>query len=373
MSEDYRRLWGGGVQILEALRARTASVRTVGQGLHAIFFSLFGLGSDCAFDCVFSRPTTEAWIDPWVAHLRTLGVRFVFGWDVEALEVTDGQVTAARARTPDGTTARIDADWFVAAVPADRAVRLWNSALRAEDPRLAAMDGLRHTWSSGIQFFLSRSVPAAPGHVFHIDAPWKLASVSQSRFWDAPFADTWGDGQAGESLSVVISDWETPGLLYGKAARACTREEVTREVWAQMQAHLNKDGALVLDDAMVRSWHLDDGITEIEGGLHNDDPFLMNSVGSWDLRPEASTAVGNLFLAADYVRTYSNVDFATMETANEAARRAVNALLKAANAVDAPAVPTFARYELPQFARAKHVDRERWRQGLPHVLDAGDD
>ena len=371
MSEDYQRIWGGGVQILEALKPRTASVRTIGQGLEAIFFGLFGLGADGAFDRVFNGPTTEAWIDPWTTHLRSLGVRFAFGWEVENLEVRDGRVTEAHARTPDGSSARIEADWFVVAVPADQAVRLWSPELRAADPRLAAMDGLRQTWSSGIQFFLRRPVPGFPGHIFHIDAPWKLASVSQSRFWAAPFAETWGDGQAQESLSVVISDWDTPGILYGKAARECTREEVAREVWAQMQAHLNKeDGERVLDDSMVHSWYLDESIIETEHGLRNDDPFLMNSVGSWELRPEASTALANLFLAADYVRTYSNVDFATMETANEAARRAVNALLKAAGAAQVPPVAMFSGFELPEFARAKDVDRERWRQGLPHVLDA---
>jgi uncharacterized protein with NAD-binding domain and iron-sulfur cluster len=372
MSEDYRRIWGGGVQILEALKPHSASVRTIGQGLQAIFFSLFGLGSDSPFDSVFNGPTTEAWIDPWVAHLRTLGVRFAFGRSVESLELHDGRVTAALARTAEGAATRIEADWFVAAVPADRAVRLWDRALRAADPRLAAMDGLRHTWSSGIQYFLRRAVPTVPGHVFHIDAPWKLASVSQSRFWDAPFAATWGDGRAQESLSVVISDWDTPGLLYGKPARGCTREEVAREVWAQMQAHLNKGGETVLDDSMLHSWYLDEGIIEAGDGLRNDDPFLMNSIGSWELRPEASTAVANLFLAADYVRTYSNVDFATMETANEAARRAVNALLKAANAAESPTVPMFTGYEPPEFARAKAVDRERWVQGLPHILDTDD-
>ena len=38
-----------------------------------------------------------------------------------------------------------------------------------------------------------------------------------------------------------------------------------------------------------------------------------------------TTAIDNLFLASDYVRTYT--DLATMEGANEAARRAVNAIL----------------------------------------------
>ena len=370
MSPDYQKIWGGGVQILEALKPHSASVRTVGQGLEAVFLGLFGLGvGGSPFDRIFNAPTTEAWIDPGAAHLRSLGVRFAFGWHVENFEVRDGRITAARARTPDGATARIDADWFVAAVPADRAVRLWDSALRAADPRLAAMDGLQQTWSNGIQYFLRRPAPVASGHIFHIDAPWKLASIHQSKLWQAPFAGTWGDGEAQESLSVVISDWDTPGILYGKTARECTREQVAREVWAQMQAHLNKDGERVLDDGMLHSWYLDEAITEAADGLRNDEPFLMNSTGSWDLRPEASTAVGNLFLAADYVRTYSNVDFATMETANEAGRRAVTALLKAAGAAQAAPVPTFDRHELPEFARAKAADRERWLKGLPHILD----
>ena len=55
----------------------------------------------------------------------------------------------------------------------------------------------------------------------------------------------------------------------------------------------------------------------------------MNLVGSWALRPEATTAIPNLFLASDYVRTHT--DLATMEGANEAARRAVNGLLDAVN------------------------------------------
>ena len=55
---------------------------------------------------------------------------------------------------------------------------------------------------------------------------------------------------------------------------------------------------------------------------------------SWRLRPEAATAIPNLFLASDYVRTHT--DLATMEGANEAARRAVNAILDARAATPAP-------------------------------------
>ncbi|MGW1076052.1 hydroxysqualene dehydroxylase [Streptomyces sp. NPDC002537] len=369
MSPDYQRIWGGGAQILAAFKPTAASARTIGQGAEAIFYDLLGRGSDGPADRIFNAPTSEAWIDPWLTHLRSLGVRFAFGWSIEELELRNGRITAARARTSDGIPARIDADWFVAAIPSNRAAQLWNAALRAAAPSLAAMDRLQQTWSNGIQYFLRHPAPVIPGHIAHIDSPWKLVSISQSKLWHASFSRTWGDGEAQESLSVVISDWDTPGLLYGRPAHKCTRAEVAREVWAQMQAHLNKNGKHVLDEAMVHSWYLDEAITETDNGLHNDDTFLVNSTGSWDLRPEASTAITNLFLAADYVRTRSNLDFTSMETANEAARHAVTALLAAAGASEACPVPTFRGYEAPEFTAAKAVDRNRWQHGLPHILD----
>lgn len=368
MSQEYQRLLGGNVQLLQALRPATASTRTCGQGYEALLYDVTGRGADGPADGVFDGPTGEAWIGPWVAHLRALGVRFAYGRSVERLETAAGRVVRASARTARGGAERIDADWFVVAVPSDRAIRLWNGALRAADPRLAAMDGLQQTWCSGIQFFLRRPADVVAGHIGHVDSPWKLVSISQSKLWRAPFARTWGDGRAQESLSVVISDWDTPGILYGRPARQCGRAEVAREVWAQMRAHL---GASVLGDSLLHSWYLDEAITEDGDGLRDDDPFLLNTTGSWDQRPEAVTAVGNLFLAGDWVRTYSNIDFTTMETANEAGRRAAAGVLAAAGGPDRAEVRTFKGYEAPEFALAKEVDKERWRLGLPHLLDTG--
>jgi hypothetical protein len=57
----------------------------------------------------------------------------------------------------------------------------------------------------------------------------------------------------------------------------------------------------------------------------NTEPLFINTVNSWQSRPNARTEIDNLFLASDYVKT--STDLATMEGANEAARRAVNALL----------------------------------------------
>jgi len=57
----------------------------------------------------------------------------------------------------------------------------------------------------------------------------------------------------------------------------------------------------------------------------NEEPLFINTVGSSARRPTVNTNTPNLFLASDYVKNAT--DLATMEGANEAARRAVNAIL----------------------------------------------
>ena len=66
-----------------------------------------------------------------------------------------------------------------------------------------------------------------------------------------------GDGRVEGILSVDVSDWEAQGILHGKQAMYCTKEEVREEVWAQLEAGLNDAGIDVLADANVLAWFLD--------------------------------------------------------------------------------------------------------------------
>ena len=70
------------------------------------------------------------------------------------------------------------------------------------------------------------------------------------------------------------------------------------------------------------------------------------------------TRIPNLFLASDYVRT--STDLATMEGANEAARRAVNGILEATGS-PAPRCEIWPLREPAMFAPAKALDKLRWK------------
>jgi uncharacterized protein with NAD-binding domain and iron-sulfur cluster len=97
-------------------------------------------------------------------------------------------------------------------------------------------------------------------------------------------------------------------------------------------------------------------------GKTNLEPLLVNLVNTWQLRPEAFTRIPNLFLASDYVRT--NTDLATMEGANEAARRAVNAILEASGSCTCPC-KIWELHEPEIFAPLRWHDSIRYQQGRP--------
>ena len=124
-------------------------------------------------------------------------------------------------------------------------------------------------------------------------------------------------------------------------------------------------GAVVIRDANLLRWFLDPDVEfPNPTAATNLEPLLINTSGSLQYRPEASTEIPNLFLASDYVKTYTDV--ACMEAANEAARRAVNSLLDRAGST-ARRASLWPLMEPDFFKPLIDYDRLRFRLGLPHA------
>lgn len=386
-SPAYRQVFGEGLtKDLVAAKGSLASTRTVGLMAEAFVYAVMAQGSPtmrahsgyAAADRLLDGPTSEVWIDPWVAHLRSLGVTFVDGFRASGFTMTGGRVSGVTLQQTDsngdpvagGATRTMTADWYVAAMPAEQMTRLVTDAMTAVAPELGRIANLRTDWMNGIQFFLDRPLPVpVKGHVAFLDTPWALTAIEQGVFWRKDIASSYGDGSVRDILSVDISDFFTPGIVYDRPASQCTPQEIATEVWAQMKRSLNSRQQTMLRDDMLVRWFLDPAIHYPQGPggpAANREPLLINIAGSWADRPEASTSIPNLMLASDYVRT--NIDLATMEGANEAGRAAANAILARSGSTAAPA-PIGTLWQPEGLAGLRGTDARLYRMGMPNVLD----
>ncbi|MEU7527259.1 FAD-dependent oxidoreductase [Saccharothrix sp. NPDC042600] len=368
-SEDYRRIFvNGPTLVLSSTRTEDASAHTAGLVFERILFTLLGRGADGPLDRVLDLPTNEAWIDPWERHLRDLGVQVRVGWALEDLTLQRGRISSARVRDDRDEVGGVEADFYVCALPVEHARKVWNEELLAADPQLRVAATLETQWMAGLMLYFDRPTPLAHGHVYYVHTPWSLSSISQAAFWpERDFRADYGDGRAADCVSVIISDWDAPGVLFGRPAKQLTEEQILQEVLAQLKQHLNDAGAPVLDESSLVAWFLDPGLGGLGGpNPTNADELVVQPVGSWHRRPSARTAVPNLFLAGDYVRAPLNA--ACMESANSSARLAVNALLDEAGS-SAPRAVVHELHRVPEFELLKVEDQLHYGLGLPNAFD----
>jgi uncharacterized protein with NAD-binding domain and iron-sulfur cluster len=356
---------------LVAAQARIMSTKTGGNTLTQLIY----LMSDPAThaDRVLNGPTNEVWLNPWKQYLDSKGVVWHSRHELEniVLDVPNSRIGRVQVRDwAANQLIDVQADYYIMAMPVEVMAKFCTKELVSLDTRLGYVPALSESvnWMNGIQYFLDRDVPLTHGHVIFIDSPWAVTAISQPQFWpNHPMTD-YGDGQVHGIISTDVSNWFVPGYN-GKMASECTKQEIIDEVWAQMERSLNINGQVVIDKSWIRHVWLDHDITQNTTGMDahgyltkNKEPLLVNKANSWCLRPDAFTHVENMLLASDYVRT--NTDLATMEGANEAARRAVNCIIDRSGMK----VPDCKIWELPEpwiLSPLKWLDKRRYQKGLP--------
>jgi uncharacterized protein with NAD-binding domain and iron-sulfur cluster len=360
-SHGYQSLLGHGItRSLVAAKAELASTKTIGDIFVQLLFDIVEPGPSS--DRVLNGPTNDVWISPWVDYLISRGVRYHLDSPLTAINCAQGRIQDVTVRR-SGMPQTVAGDYYVCALPVEDLVPLLTPGLLAADPSLANLRQLEQAtaWMNGIQIFLTEDVDLAHGHTIYVDSPWALTSISQAQFWDLDLSQ-YGNGSVKSIISVDVSEWEQKGLN-GKTAKECNLAELILEVWGQLKRSFNRGGVEVLKDEYFYDWFMDSDVQLREGANDtNEEPLLVNLVNTWALRPEAVSRIPNLFLASDYVRT--DTDLATMEAANEAARRAVNGILQASGSSARPC-DLWKLHEPEMFAPWRALDLIRYQQGLP--------
>ncbi len=334
-------------------------------------------------------PTNEKWIDPWLNYLVSKGAKYVFDSNVVKLAYDDKahRITSATVEDGDGNQTEVTGDYFILAVPLEVAGKLFAPDIGPKDfdgvpeyknvlkgdNSLADVVALSSNvaWMNGLMIYFDRPVRISSGYAIYVDANWALTSVDEGTLWPDVDLAHYGDGTVQGLLSIDISDWTAPGNFNGKAARDCTNQEIFEEVLAQIMSSVNEEGKPpIIDKDWVVTWFLD---PDIHSGKVPDqppytdlEPLFIAAIDTWGLRPQAHTNIPNFFLASDYIQT--DIKLATMEGANEAARMAVNALIRASGE-DVPLAKVHHLNTTWVLSLWRWVDYWRFRMGLPWHKD----
>ena len=373
-SKTYQTLLVEGLtRTLVAAKAKTASTKTGGDIFLQLIYNTMNPFVDV--DRVLNAPTNEAWLTPWFTYLtEKLGVKYHFSSTVKEIKLKDRKIDRVLVQT-GGKVIEVEGDYYIFAVPIERMAPLISDEVLDVDGTLETIKQLAPSvsWMNGLQIYLKEDLKISRGHVICSDSEWAITCISQPQFWPDVALENYGDGTVKGILSVDISDWFAIGNN-GKAACDCTKEEIYDEVLFQLIKSLNTEAKIPLTKEMVVDWFLDSDIEISEKPFpdtitpghstysHNREPLLVNRVNTWSLRPEPYTNIENMFLASDYVKT--NTDLATMEGANEAARKAVNAIIEASGS-NKKMCKIWDLHEPFILAPLRRADKKRYDKGLP--------
>lgn len=401
-----------GPQMTAALRGSQSDART--QGNITVQLVLDQLRQQANVDCTLDGPTSSAWLDHWRAFLLQEQVTLVRG---KLTSITrkagtpDTYVPDFDVASTDVKKALKQSDYFVLALDLPAMYQLaksldptivWDDsanvikfvekdlagATLTDDLKKAAPAGpLQHL--SGIQFYFDTSLGFWRGHTQYLDTPWGLTSVAQPQFWLRsrdpldPFRSI---------LSIDIGIWDKPYVAQGttnkQIAWDCQFDRLAKFTWQQIKSHhevafREKYGP---DAQLPRpiGYALDRDIDQTKKTRSDDTdhtPFLVNRTARYTLRPgklapssdQSSFPYYNVFggqfvMCGTFMQTFTRLT--SMEGANESARHAVNAVLKACGI---PAEPCEIwdpeANELPDLAWLRELDEQLLCRGLPHFVD----
>ena len=242
-------------------------------------------------------PSEERLFRPWREHLGRLGVTLRCGSRVLSLERAEGR---HGLRLSSGSV-----EWHDVVVIATGV-----TALRHLLPELGLPEACEK-WANGFYFVLrERPAPVVEGELrFCLGSPWSL--ITGYRCFDGRWY-----------FWACASNASAAGVVHGRRYPECSEAQLRDELIAQSGFE---------HPGLIEHFVVGQGLEWRDGGWHNGAPLYAATLGVAPI--ENSTGLPGLYIAGEATRT--TVTVATMEKANESAKRCAAAIC-AAHGIEYP-------------------------------------
>ncbi|NCT57243.1 MAG: NAD(P)-binding protein [Legionella sp.] len=277
---------------------------------------------------VMNGPTNEAWFEHWQAYLKHCGVIFHLDHEVTDIHTEGDRVTHVMIANSE-----ISGDIFFCCLPVDSVAKIPSLS----SPEIVELAQNGYQLMVGMQLYFDKKIVMPSNHtaMYIPDSPWQLVIEPQGAIWNKTYVD------AADVWSVGLCDPSRPGLFIKKPFIHCSHEEIQQEVWYQI-THSELGDYLLLNTVQVIDYNVWDTYRFNGHALETDEPKFSTNKGTWFLRPNNKTRFNNLYFAAAYTKT--ETDMFEMESAAESGRRAAKLIEKSVHIIPSHRPQLFAFY-----------------------------
>lgn len=275
---------------------------------------------------VMSKPTSEAWIDPWVKHLKNKGVKFHFNHELIKINKKGKKINNLVIKN-NGKLIKLKSDDYVIAInPFNLNDILKKSEIIKMSLPYDKLNLVNNQISFRLGFNKKIDFKRNNGGFVLVDSPYNITFYPQEDHW----LDT-ELGMNGKIKTLISGTIILPykkGSLYGKSGLSLKLDELKQEIIHQFFecetfVNLCKDSNVSKKNIIFK---------EIYNDWYEKDDYLVTKNKKWvnnfmneKFRPSQKTDYENLFISGSHCKT--TISIWSMESAVESGKITSNLIL----------------------------------------------
>lgn len=320
---------------------------------------------------VMNQPTSEAWIDPWVNYLKSLGVIFKFNKTVT--KVVSKQNTVKYFLINNKT--KVYADNHIVCIDPSSAIKLFktdkNNNIKKIYQQLKKIDVVNNQISFRLGINKKIKFEKKNMGFVLVDSPYNITFYPQEDHWRK--IDLGLDGKIKSLWSGTIIISYKDGSKYKKTATTLNIEQLKEEIIHQFleSEQLINDikkynkGYLLKKEDIIFSEIFEDWFYDTKSKrLKTKNKKWVNNFFNEEFRPNNKTNLKNLYLAGAHTKTSINIW--SMEGAIESGIKTANLIL---NKNNKKLYQIYTHKSQKIFEPIKYLDDILYSINFPHIID----
>ena len=319
---------------------------------------------------VMNKPTSEAWINPWVKYLKKLGVKFYFNYNINKL-ISDGKNIKYSIAYFKNKKIKLKANEHIVCFDSfNTKTLLYKSNFKKLSKKYEKLNTINNQIS--FRLGINRKIKFEKDNMGFVlaDSPYNITFYPQEDHWEKNI-DLGMNGKIKSLWSGTIIIPYNNGSLTNKSATSLDisvlKEEIIYQFMESKQLKYiikkynngyNLSKKDIIFSEIFEDWYFENS------RLKTKNKKWVNNSNNEHYRPGNKTKFKNLYIAGAYTKT--SVNIWSMESAVESGILASNILLKK---YKKKIYPIYTHKSLKIFEPFKSIDDILYTINFPHLFD----